>query len=154
MFAPPHGAPVWWQSHSVILTGILCSLKEWIVSKGHPQNPDPGFFDIAMLDSKMTKSVLHNIFEMNDIRWFLIHTFISDNWLPIEIIFDDTFEISGDSTPFSRLANDQYTNWQFWDWEHVSMDNSHVLVVLFKPLTWWECCTRRFRYLVTSKIGK
>ena len=60
MFVPPQAAPVWLQTHSVILAGILASLKEWMVSVGQPQDPD-GLFDKAMVESKMTRSVLTNI---------------------------------------------------------------------------------------------
>ena len=62
MVVPPQAVPVWLQTHSVILAGILASLKEWMVSVGQPQDPD-GFLDKAMVDSKMTRSVLTNIFK-------------------------------------------------------------------------------------------
>ena len=67
MFSDPQGVPVWLQIHSVILAGILSSMKDSMVSEGQPQDPDPGFFDNAMVvDSKMTKSVVANIFEISD----------------------------------------------------------------------------------------
>ena len=67
MFSDPQGVPVWLQTHSVILAGILSSMKDSMVSEGQPQDPDPGFFDNAMVvDSKMTKSVVANIFEISD----------------------------------------------------------------------------------------
>ena len=88
MFSDPQGVPVWLQTHSVILAGILSSMKDSMVSEGQPQDPDPGFFDNAMVvDSKMTKSVVANIFEISDKKGFETLFYIwqvcpSSLWVP------------------------------------------------------------------------
>ena len=129
MFSDPQGVPVWLQTHSVILAGILSSMKDSMVSEGQPQDPDPGFFDNAMVvDSKMTKSVVANIFEISD-----------------KIVFETFFYI-WQVCPLSLWVP------RFFQSQNCDLRCTHntithnICVCILIPLKWWRIFNLKIAY--------
>ena len=58
--------PGWWQKVSLIIEGILPSLKDSTSSMAQPQDSDKPSVNTVVLESTRTRSALGNILEKNE----------------------------------------------------------------------------------------